>query len=172
MEAHDRHNWYLLQCKPMQDRRAAENLDNQSFCCFLPTRAVQRRRRGRLCAVSEPLFPGYLFIRLGPETNWRALRATRGVSRVVAFNGTALPVEESIVDALRLRCAENRDQPEPLFQPGQQVTITEGCFRNIEAIVQTVRAEDRVVLLLNLIQRQTAIDLPVASVSPVLASRG
>jgi transcriptional antiterminator RfaH len=58
-------NWYLIHTKIRQERVALENLDRQGFECFLPTILAEKLRRGALQVMKEPLFPRYLFIRLG-----------------------------------------------------------------------------------------------------------
>ncbi|MEX1197417.1 MAG: transcription/translation regulatory transformer protein RfaH [Pseudohongiellaceae bacterium] len=158
--------WYLLQCKVQQQQRALENLANQEYHCFNPTHPVQRRRRRKLETRDEPLFPGYLFIQLGTQTNWRSLLSTRGVLKVVSFNGTMIPVSDEVIEGLWQRChSEAAAEPEPLFRPGQRVVVTEGCFRHIEAIVQATQGEERVVLLMNLMHSPQQIEIPAAQVA-------
>ena len=90
--------WYLIHCKPREDERALENLQRQGFECYRPARLLERRRNGRNCAVSEPLFPNYLFIRLDRvNDNWYPIRSTRGVIHIVRFNEFPLPVADEIV---------------------------------------------------------------------------
>lgn len=158
--------WYLLQCKSNQQQRALMHLQNQHFSCFCPTHPVQRKtRRGRLATLRESLFPNYLFIQLDHSCNWRALSATRGVSRVVGFNGSPLPVPDTVVQALQQRC-KNTDEPAaPLFRPGERVQITEGAFRDMQAIVAAANGEERVCLLIELMHRQHRVELPVAAVA-------
>ena len=160
-------NWYLIFCKPNQHLRAEEQLLNQHFTLFNPRHPVQRTIRRVTKVVDEPLFPNYLFIQLGEESNWRSLRSTRGVARVVSFNGMPAKVDEEIIEALQQQCDPAKKQaPELLFHAGDKVTITDGCFRNIEAIVKTASAEDRVVLLLKLMNTTQTIELPVGQVAP------
>ena len=54
-------HWYLIQCKGGESFRATENLANQGYEIFHPVLQVQKKRRGRLCWIDEPLFPYYLF---------------------------------------------------------------------------------------------------------------
>lgn len=137
---------------------------NQAFECFLPTHKVNRKHRHTLREVVEPLFPHYLFIRLGNDSNWNVIRSTRGVAEVVTFNGQPKPVPDDIVAGLAERCHLLNDAaPEPLFRPGQQVVISDGVFRELEAIVHAIKGEDRVVLLLNLLNQPQHLELPAHS---------
>jgi len=145
--------WYLLQCRARQEHRALENLARQQFQAWCPRLPVQRRRRGRILTEVEALFPGYLFVRLQRESNWVALQSTRGVSQLVRFNGEPAQVEEVVVARIQQRCVAE-EAPRALFSAGQRVRISEGAFRDIEAMVQSMDGMERVVLLLNFMQRQ------------------
>ena len=156
-------DWYLLQSKPRQAERAEFNLRNQGFVVYRPCIRVERRRRGQRVICQESLFPNYLFIRLQRWVdNWHPIRSTRGVSRLVSFAAEPQPVPEDVVEGIRRRL---EDRPaEPWLRAGERVRIAEGCFRGLEAIFQTFDGEQRVVLLLTLLQRQTRLKLPLASV--------
>ena len=163
--------WYLLQCKPNQQQRALMNLHNQGIDCFNPTHPVQRKTRGgRLATVREALFPNYLFVPLEEHCNWLSINATRGVSRVVSFGGQPLPVPGHVMQLLQQRMQQQsgdsqEESAEPLFKAGDRVTITEGAFRDTEAIVAASNGEERVCLLIELIQRQHRLEVPLSSVA-------
>lgn len=154
--------WYLIQCKPRQDERAEEHLQRQGYTCYRPQHNRERVLRGQRQLVSESLFPGYLFIQLGPHDNWAPLRSTRGVSRLVAFGKQPLAVSDALVDQLRQRC--DGVPSEPLLEPGDKVRIGQGPFAELEAIFLAMDGSERVVLLLNLLHREQKLSLPLASV--------
>ena len=158
--------WYLLQCKPRDCFRAQANLDLQGVCNYLPLHSVQRKRARQVFWSREPLFPHYLFIRVPTQCNWASIRSTRGVAKVISFNGMPISVDQEIVYGLRRKCAELEGSGSlPLYEAGQKVVITDGCFKELEAIVQCTRGEERVVLLLNLLNRSQRIELPTDSIS-------
>lgn len=155
--------WYLIHCKPREDERALENLERQGFECFRPARLVERRRNGRKCTVPDPLFPNYLFIRLDRvHDNWAPIRSTRGVIHIVRFNEFPLPIADAIIEGIRSRLAA--DSVEPYLKPGERVRITEGAFAQFEAIFVANDGQDRVVLLLNILQRNQELSFPLDTV--------
>lgn len=159
-------NWYLVQCKPRQDERAEQNLSNQGFVCYRPNQQVQRIRHGKRAQLCESLFPGYLFIQLDHiNQNWSSIRSTRGVNRLVGFGGMPMPVHDAIIEGLR-----GREQQRPCsgLQRGDRVRITEGPFRELEAIYMKDDGDERVVLLLNMLQRQQRLSFPLTSIRPEL----
>lgn len=155
--------WYLIHCKPRQEQRALEHLERQGFECYEPWRPVERRRGTSLHKSLEPLFPGYLFIRLDRvHDNWLPIRSTRGVNRVVSFNAFPLPVADEIVDGIRTRIGE--PQMKPYFSGGDRVRVTEGSFAQLEAIFIAHDGDERVILLLNMLQTEQSLSFPVSSV--------
>lgn len=154
--------WYLLQCKPRQDLRALEHLQRQHYRCFLPTCQRERVVRGIRKLSEEPLFPGYLFIYLEEGANWAPLRSTRGVARLVSFGGLPLPVESTLIAQLQERSI--RKTAQQLLQPGDTIRISEGPFAELDAIFLCMEGEQRVVLLMKLLQREQQVRLPLGMI--------
>ncbi len=162
-------NWYLIHTKIRQERVALENLERQGFTCFLPLIRVEKLRRGALQVVQEPLFPRYLFIRLGTgleSQSWGPIRYTLGVSRLVTFGETPAKIEDKLIAQLQFKT----DSAEELlrhFEPGEQVVVTDGPFVGVEAIYQMADAEGRVMVLLNILSKQIKMAVPPANIRKV-----
>lgn len=154
-------NWYLLQCKPNQQSRAQEHLDNQGFITYAPQLKTERIIRRKRVIRDEAVFPGYVFIQLDINSDWRALQATRGVSRTVSFNGLPHCIPQELIDGLR-RQYNPQQAPKCLFKPGDTVSITDGCFKDLQAIVKAVTSDERIIVLMNILQSQQAVAIPVA----------
>lgn len=155
--------WYVLQSKPRQAERAQLNLERQGYNVLLPRITVERVQRQRRHLVEEPLFPNYLFIRLQRWVdNWYPLRSTRGVARLVAFGHEPIAVDQQLIDAIVQRCAQSVGPPD--LQPGQAVQILDGPFAGLSAIFKAAQGEQRVHLLLELLQRPVTVSLPRAQV--------
>ena len=155
-------DWYLVQCKPRQDERAEENLQRQGYECSRPACRRERLLRGQRQYVQESLFPGYLFIHMPQGANWAPLRSTRGVARIVAFGGRPLAVSSELVFQLQSRAETHIITT---FNPGDKVTILDQGFAGIESIFMAMDGEERVILLINLMNRQQQISLPLASIA-------
>lgn len=158
MQATTDKRWYLLQCKPRQDFRALEHLENLGFECLLPTHHVERLRNGQWLRQEKALFPGYLFIELDTQQdNWMPIRSTRGVNQIVRFGENPLPVPSTIINYLRQRNAPLEQE----LQPGDKVTINWTGTNGIEAIYLAKDGTQRVILLLKLLQREVQVSSPV-----------
>lgn len=163
-------SWYLLQCKPRQDGRALEHLRRQAFECFAPTFTAQRMRAGRLRLLEQALFPGYVFIRMEEGDNWMPLRSTRGVNRVVSFCGQPCRVQLGIIEQLKARCAGGESVA--VFNPGDAVQVRIGGGADLDAIFLSMDGDERVMLLLNMLNREQQVQVSLTNVQPALQKRG
>lgn len=158
-------NWYVIQCKAKESFRATENLQNQGYQVFHPTLTAEKLRGGKLVTVEEPLFPYYLFIHLSDVTdNWRPLRSTRGVLKLLTFGQQPVQVSEQLIVELKQRLLP---EAESLFNQGDPVVIETGPFQGLEAIFSKKKGDERVFLLLNLLHQQQHLEVPLKAIRPL-----
>jgi transcriptional antiterminator RfaH len=159
-------HWYLVHTKLGQERCALENLKRQGYQCYLPTFPSEKLRRGMLAVSDEPLFPRYLFIRLGlgnSAKGWTPIHSTRGVSRLVRFGLEPAKVHDDLVELIRVQEATLQAKPKLLFTSGERVVLMESPFIGIEGIYQMTDGECRVLVLIEILSKPVAVRLPPGS---------
>lgn len=160
--------WYLIQCKPREDERALEHLQRQGFECYRPVRQTAKHYpSGRKYLATEALFPGYLFIRLDRvHDDWHSVHSTRGVNRIVRFKDYLPAVADELIEGIRSRLAGANGQ-KPYLQEGERVRIVDGAFAHLEGIFVAHDGDQRVVLLLDILQRDQRLSFPLRDVRKV-----
>lgn len=127
-----RRNWWtVLSTKSLSGAEASRRIIQQGFELYLPLYREPPRKRVRRVA---PLFPGYLFVRVGRD-NWKPLASTRDVRKI--FMCGDLPASIADAEIEQLRSLENSHgfiepdfaQP-PGFVAGESVQATSGFFRD------------------------------------------
>lgn len=159
-------HWYLVHTKPRQEKCALQNLEQQGYQCYLPTLPSEKLRQGALTLMDEPLFPRYLFIRLGETRSaqsWVPIRSTKGVSRLVSFGVEPAKVDDRLIELLREQETLVQAEPKHLFSPGDRVTLTEGAFVGVEAIYQMADGDQRVFVLIELMSKPVVMKVAPAS---------
>jgi transcriptional antiterminator RfaH len=159
-------HWYLVHTKPRQEKCAWQNLEQQGYQCYLPTIPSEKLLQGLLRVADEPLFPRYLFIRLGQDDSaksWTPIRSTKGVSRLVSFGAEPARVDDGLIELLRAQEAIVQNEPERLFKPGDRVRLNEGAFTGIEGIYQMADGERRVMVLIELMSKPVTVRVAPAS---------
>lgn len=142
-----------------------ENLERQGYQCYLPVLPSEKLRQGLLAVLNEPLFPRYLFIRLGQEDSaksWVPIRSTKGVSRLVCFGVEPAKVNDELIEALREREASMQVEPRRLLTSGERVRLTGGAFSGIEGVFQVTDGERRVMVLIEIMSKPVVISVPFA----------
>jgi transcriptional antiterminator RfaH len=165
--------WYLIHTKPRQETVAEANLVRQSFETYLPRIRHSRRSRGKWSSVVEPLFPRYLFIRLElGQDNIAPIRSTLGVTRLVSFGAGPAVVPEVLIEALQAHADPETGVHTPdrnLFEQGGTVRILDGPFAGLSGIFQETKAQNRALILLDILGRAQRLELPLDQLWPVHA---
>lgn len=161
--------WFVVQTKPRQEKRAILNLERQGYPCYLPLRSKRKLKKGLASTDQEPLFSNYLFIQLDMSAtgkSWAPIRSTLGVSRLVSFGSEPLSVEPELIELIqKLETDLEQTQPEPLFTVGQKVKVVEGPFQGIEAIYDLEDGDARSIVLINILGKQTRLHVLTRSLS-------
>lgn len=153
--------WYALQYKPAQGDRALQHLQNQDIACFYPKIAVEKIKGGKRAKKLEPLFPGYLFVNLEQtDPMWAKLRSTRGVLRIVGFANKPAAIGDDVIEHIKDSLDSVAEQGG--IKPGQSVQLNEGPFEGINAIFQAYDGEERAIVLINFMQKQQSVKVPVS----------
>ena len=162
--------WYCFKALPKKEHIAARLLAPlEGIEVFCPRLAYfKKTRRGKVRFV-ECLFPGYLFVRADLSLQYRHIRSIQGIRDVVAFGERVPVIREEFIGELRARIGEEnlKQLPDPVIEAGQTVTIAEGPFKDLQAIVAGhLDGRQRVALLLEFLGRQMQVSVPVEDVVP------
>src|ERR1035437_11179904 len=97
--------WYCAKTKPKRDHIAAANLRKHlGLEVFSPRlRSEQTTIRGVIKSITEPVFPGYVFVRCAIEEHLEQIRHTSGIGGVVNFGGRIPTVPADVLEDLK-RC--------------------------------------------------------------------
>lgn len=152
--------WYLLTSKPFKDELAEVELTNQGYEVYRPLAQRLRKQRGKMVTKIESLFPRYLFIALNEiSDNWAPIRSTRGVSQFVRFGMQPAIVPTDLILNLKNQELELGERAIDLdrFHQGDHVILTEGPFRGLNGIFMSYDGEERAIILLEILHKQTRL---------------
>lgn len=147
--------WVCGYCSPRAESRAVDDILDLGHDAYTPMRTVQVTRARRTFIAQRPLFPGYVFIELGPNLEGLyAARTVDGISQIIGGYSPAI-VKQSLIDELRSAEAQGmfdeRPKPEIAFKPGEPVRIMAGPFNGFVATVLRADPKRRVHVLLNML---------------------
>ena len=157
--------WFAIQVKAGREDYAGEQFKRQGLVVYLPKTLQRCHHAGSVSCQARPLFPGYLFLHLArEEQRWTTIRSTYAAIGAVRFGSFYPPVPDNLIDALRTfedSVGLVDPQGKALFRPGDRLRVNSGPMADIEGIYQCMKGKERVVLLMNLLGRQSRVELPL-----------
>ena len=146
--------WYLIKTKPRQEKIAIANLENQKYRVYCPFALINNK--------SQFLFPGYLFIHLDNESqDWSPIKSTKGVLNFVRFGINFAKIPDKVIDLITQNEKNTANKIKNInnFKKGDKVQINDGVFKSCIAIFQSIKSDERVLILLNLLGQEQTINI-------------
>jgi transcriptional antiterminator RfaH len=164
-------NWYAVQAKPCREQVAADHLLAQGVETFFPELKETGRGRTVAMALVKPLFPGYFFARFRPLAQLDQVRYAIAVLRVVGTRSVPVPVDQTIIDAIRDLIKNDgyaRLAPRAL-RPGDRVQINRGPWEGTSARFEQEWDDGRRVAILLECIHQTRVVISSRWIEPAVA---
>jgi transcription antitermination factor NusG len=159
--------WYAVQVKPRSEQAVATSARNKGYDQFLPLYSVSRSWSDRTKRLDLPLFPGYLFCRLGNES-WLPLLKTPGVCGLVGAGRVPIPIDDDEIDTIQA-CVRSGllAEPHPFLRVGQSVRLQQGPLAGMEGFYVQDRKRHRIVVSVALLHRSVGIEIDREWVEPI-----
>lgn len=165
--AHQSKSWYLVYTKTRQEGIALENLLRQGYGVYLPRVRETRKQNGRRVAIVGPLFPRYLFIHLDIHIdNFAPIRSTVGVTSLVRFGSEPAQVSDELISFLKNQEGHDgmHEWAKQKYVTGERIRVADGVFQGYEGILLARTSRERVLVLLNLLDRQIRMQVSVGQI--------
>lgn len=160
-------SWFVISTKVRREQVAREHLARRGVESFLP-RILEPWQRQRRIA---PLFPGYLFVNIDLLRQYFDVAWAPGVHKFVAFGGLPRPLDDAVLEFLRSRTGTDGVlRPARILNAGDTVRVNDGPFAGLIGIIENPgSSRGRVQVLMELLRRQTRVELPQEVVERVSA---
>lgn len=151
--------WYVVATRPKQESIARDHLVRQGYRVLLPEISLKKRRQRRWVAVTEPLFPGYLFVKIAfGEDDTAPIRSTRGCRYLVRFGEHRPPVPAEVLKALMGQAA-SLTEGGPLFTASETVRLENGPFAGLTAVFDMPKGDDRAQVLIDMLGKAQQVEV-------------
>lgn len=158
--------WFAVYVMSRHEKRVAQHLQVRQIEHFLPLHEVQRRwKDGSRQTVHFPLFPNYLFVRITRKKRPSVLEVP-GVCSIVGGGEESSRVPDSYMQFLSERLAEGKIEPHGDLIRGERVRIKSGPMEGVEGVLERRKGGCRVVVTLELIKRNMAVEFDIADLEP------
>lgn len=132
-------SWYVIYTRPRWEKKIASILDSKGVENYCPLNRIQRQWSDRKKIVFEPLFKGYIFIKISDALKWD-VKQIEGIINYVYWLGKPAKVKQEEIDTIKkfLSEFENVEVTESSIQKSSKVLITQGILMNYNGVVVEV----------------------------------
>jgi transcription antitermination factor NusG len=164
------HPWFALQTRPRNEKKVGYLLRQKGYECLAPTYRQRRKWSDRTVEIDLPLFPTYVFCRLGSSVLGKAI-STSGVVKIVGFNGKPAEVAVEEIEALQLMTQSNLlREPWKYLCHGTQILVETGPLAGVQGIIHVEGDnKQRLIISVTLLQRSVAIQIDSDTIISVVA---
>jgi transcription antitermination factor NusG len=158
----DHPRWYAVYTCARHEKKVAQHFEERGITYFLPLYTSIHNWNKKSAKVSEPLFPGYVFVQ-----TLQHRRDPLGVPGVVQLVGmgkspTEIPAEE--IESLRTVIRRGyKIAPHPYLTPGDRVRIASGPMAGTVGTIKRTSAGCRIVISVDILMRSVAVEVDAAS---------
>ncbi len=152
--------WQVLHVITNHEKKVAHLLSLRSLEHCLPVYTERSRWSDRTVTLERPLFPGYIFVRLSPESRLTAV-SVPGALKLLGKNGTET-VDSVEIDRIRKALAGGYSlRPHPHITAGSRVRLRRGIFEGVTGIVTQLRRDCTVVMELLAIEHSFSLEADI-----------
>ena len=185
--------WYVLHTYSGYEKRVKTNvesrvqsfgLEDKIFQIEVPMEEVEKHTEKGKKVIARVRVPGYVLIRMWPDENARRIvRETEGVTGFVGPSREPAPLSrkevvammapmiasEALKNAGDKPAAARKRKVEVAYKVGDQVTVTDGPFSTMAAVVSDVEpTTQKLTVLVSIFGRETPVELGFNQVEPIV----
>ncbi|MGV8092808.1 MAG: UpxY family transcription antiterminator [Mangrovibacterium sp.] len=155
--------WYVVYVKSRAEKKVLQSLTGKNIEAWLPVQNKLRQWSDRKKLVEMPLFPGYLFVRVGRKEYDPVLR-TENVVGYITFEGKAVPVSDRDIRALKQILQQDQIKVELTrddLAPGELVEVLSGPLMGIQGRLIKLKGKHKVGIRIQQVQYIVMVEVPV-----------
>ena len=143
-------NWYVINTKPKKEYQVERLFTEGGIEIYNPKYQIEDR--------IKPFFTGYEFIYFDYPAQYRLVKYTRGVKRVVGVKEVPVSIPDGIIQAIKSREVNGLIEIEKYGEKpeiGDEIEVVEGPLKGLRGVFQKeLTAKERVLILLNYVTYQ------------------
>jgi transcription antitermination factor NusG len=158
----DVRQWHVLYTRHQHEKPVARILSSKGLEVFLPLYAAAHRWQDRTKELRLPLFPCYVFVRGGMDSQLQVL-STPGVFTIVGCAGHRATIPDGQIEGIRQMVESSfRIEPYPYLRSGDRVRIRSGMLQGLEGILVRKKNQFRLIISLEMLGRSAAVEIDIS----------
>ena len=158
--------WFAVFTSSHHEKKVSQRFLEQRIENYLPLYSqIHHWTNRRKVTVQLPLFPNYVFVRIGRRQRGQVLQVP-GVLAIVGRGYKPTPLPDFEIESLRSGLHLRKFEPHPSLAVGRRVRIKVGPLEGMEGVLLRKKNNLRVVLTVPLIKQSVAVEVDAGDVEP------
>jgi transcription antitermination factor NusG len=147
--------WFVVHTRPRCEKKVVQYCEREGLDSTLPLVRCVRKYRGKAVTFENPLFPGYVFLRLKQDQQMRVAQSDYVANLLTVVDQDLF--SRQLGDILAALNSDVPVQLEPRIGSGSRVRIKTGPLRGMEGWVEQRKGVSVVLLRLDFIGQAAAV---------------
>jgi transcription antitermination factor NusG len=157
--------WFAAHTKPRREKKLVEYCERHGFSATLPCYDSAHKYRGKTVVFQKPLFPGYVFLQLGPGEKEPVRQNDHVANLLEVFDQETFA--HQLQDILAALGANLGVRLAPAIGEGTRVRIKSGPLQGVEGWVEKRHGMTTVLLRLDFISQAAAVKMEADNLDPI-----
>jgi transcription termination/antitermination protein NusG len=164
--------WYVLRVQTNREESVRDSLltrvrahamEQSIQTVLVPTEKISELKSGKRVVSEHKIYPGYIFVEM--ELNQETLALVKdcpGIGDFLGSSGMAVPLSDKEVEKVTAEAASKEEAPTIKidFEPGDNIKIAEGAFKNFDGVVEEVLPDKGLLrVVVTIFGRPTPVEL-------------
>ena len=166
--------WYAVYVRSRYEKKVHLQLLEKGMTSFLPLIETIRQWSDRKKRVEEPLFSGYVFVKINHHKECVTVLDTEGVVRFIGIGRNPSVIAERDIDWLKrlVREPDAVGRTVASIPTGRKVRVLAGPFKDFEGVVMKEGREERLVVFFDSIMQGVEITILPDLLLPIESADG
>jgi transcriptional antiterminator RfaH len=153
--------WTAVHLKSRCEKQVRDHCERNEIACYLPLVRKVKRYQRRNVETFLPMFPGYMFVQLGPGESTTLLKCHRVVHilHIDKEREGQLVEELRALQILEKAALEAHLVAKPELVPGKMIEVTSGPCAGLCGIVERRQGKTRVTVNVELLGQSVSMEV-------------
>lgn len=162
-------SWFAIYTRSRNEKKVFEALADSGIEVFLPLVKTLHQWSDRKKWVEVPLFRSYVFVHISQNEYLKVLNA-RGVVKFITFEGRAVVIPVSQIEAVKQYISESPQDEKELFDefiPSDRVEIISGPMMGLQGRLIHKSGNYKVKIEIEAVSQSVYLSIPVSKLKKV-----
>lgn len=152
--------WHVIYVMPKSEKRVSTQLKEMAYDYYLPLIKKYKEYKNQRRRIESPLFPGYIFIKIGPGFRHHITEIPH-VIRFIKFDNEFAKVREEEIACIKTLLTRVPGLHDFIHEPSsilnKDAIFKEGLFKGVKGKITKIQGKDKIIVCVDSINQTFSV---------------